>query len=84
MKSSICQIQRLIRNFIWSGREGGRACAQVAWTTLILPKSKGGLGLIDPEDQSKALLAKLIVRGKLPGTEPWKMLLKARMQGFSP
>ena len=31
-----------------------------------------------------ALLAKLIVRGKLPGTEPWKMLLKDRMQGFSP
>ena len=78
MKSSICQIQRLIRNFIWSGREGGRACAQVAWTTLILPKSKGG------QDQSKALLAKLILRGKLPGTEPWKMIFKARMQGFSP
>ena len=82
-ESSICHIQRLIRNYIWSGK-GGHARAKVAWTTLILPKSKGGLGLIDPEDQSKALLAQLIVKGKLPGTEPWKMLLKDRMQGFSP
>ena len=59
-------------------REREHAHAKVTWTTLILPKSKGGVGLIDLEDQSKTLLAKLIVRGKLLGTEIWKMLLKAR------
>ncbi len=49
MKSAIGQIQRLIRNFLWSGGDGEFVRAKVAWSTLILPKSKGGLGLIDPE-----------------------------------
>ena len=41
-KSSINQIQRLIRNFLWSGKP------KVAWATIILLKLAGGLGIIDP------------------------------------
>ena len=69
---------------MWSGGEGGYARAKVAWTTIILPKSQGGLGLIDLESQSKAMLAKIIVRGQLPGSEIWKLLLKSRLEEMVP
>ena len=84
VKSSIGQIRRLIKNFLWSGGDGGFARGKVAWSTLILPKCHGGLGLIDPEDQSKAMIAKLIVRGQMPGDELWKKFLKLRLQEMMP
>ena len=84
VKSAIGQIQRLIRNFIWAGGDDGLARSKVAWETLTKPKAWGGLGLIDPEKQSKALLVKLLIRGLLPGNEVWKILLKARLQEWSP
>ena len=79
VNSRITQIQRLIRNFLWSGSEDGHVRSKVAWATLIKPRELGGLGLIDPESQSKALLVKLMIRGHLPGTARWKELLKNRI-----
>ena len=67
VKSAIAQIQRLVRNFLWSGGDGRFAQPMVAWSTITQPKERGGLGVIDPECQSKALLVKLIVRGLLVG-----------------
>ena len=62
--SCISQVQRrLIRNFLWSGRDGGPARAKVAWPVITLPTPLGGLGIVDPACQSRALLGKLIVRG---------------------
>jgi len=58
---------------------GGKASntwAKVKWDSLTLPLSSGGLGIIDPKAQSKALLAKLLVRGLAPGGKPWKEILK--------
>ena len=49
-----------------------------------MPKCKGGLGVIDPQDQSKASLVKLMIRGLLPGNEIWKTLLKNRLQDGGP
>ena len=43
-----------------------------------------GSGIIDPADQNRALLGKLIVRGLLPGDEPWKVLLLQRIQTRAP
>ena len=82
--SCIGQVQRLIRNFLWSGGDGQPARAKVAWAVITLPLAKGGLGIIDPVDQSRALLGKLIVRGLLPGSEPWKELLHQRIQARAP
>ena len=42
------------------------------WSTIILPRESGGLGIIDLDIQIRALLSKLIVRGLFLGTEPWK------------
>ncbi len=52
---------------------------KVRWDTLVLPTTKGGLGIIDPKTQSEALLAKLLVRGLAPGGEPWKELLRNKI-----
>ena len=52
----------------------------VAWQTVILPQAEGGLGIIDPELQSQALLGKLVIRGLTPGGQTWKLLFQ---QGIS-
>jgi hypothetical protein len=71
----IQQIRGVVRNFIW-GDKDGLARAKVKWDTLTLPTTQGGLGIIDPKAQSKALLAKLLIRGLSPGGEPWKKLIR--------
>ncbi|MCO5614189.1 hypothetical protein L7F22_068470 [Adiantum nelumboides] len=59
-------------------------CARVRWSTIIMPTSQGGLDIIDPEMQSRALLTKLIFRGLFPGNEPWKMLLQPDLDTVTP
>ena len=39
---------------------------------------------MDPIDQSRALLGKLVVRGRLPRNELWKILLRERIFVCSP
>jgi hypothetical protein len=58
-----------MRNFIWGGK-ATNARTKVKWDTLILPTTKGGLGIINPKTQSKALLVKFLVRGLAPRGEP--------------
>jgi len=69
------QVRGVIRNFIWSGKEVS-ARTKVKWDTLVLPTPQGGLRIIDPKIQSKALLAKLLIRGLALGGDPWKELIR--------
>ncbi len=69
------QVRGVVRNFIWGGK-ATNARAKVKWDTLVLPTTKGRLGIIDPKTQSEALLEKLLIRGLAPGGEPWKELLR--------
>ena len=78
------QVQRLIRNFLWSGGDGEAARAKVAWSMITFSTARGGLGVIDPACQSRALLGKLVVRGLLPGSEPWKELLLHKLRHCAP
>jgi hypothetical protein len=48
------QIKGVIRNFIWGGK-AIKTRAKVKWDSLTLPSSSGGLGIIDPKVQTKAL-----------------------------
>ena len=73
-RTIMLKVQRLIRNFIWGNNASNNSVAKVAWTVLIQPKRKGGLGLIDPFMQSKALLSKHVVRSLLPREELWKKI----------
>ena len=56
-------------NFWWTGKLEGHAQSKVKWDVITLTCSKGGLGIIDPIDQLRALLTQLIVRGFTPGLE---------------
>ena len=56
----------------------------LSWSTLILPKSKGGLGLIDPKLQSWAFLCMVLVRSLLPDNELWKILIHNRSILWNP
>jgi hypothetical protein len=69
------QVRGVVGDFIWGGK-ATPAWAKVKWDTFTLPIAKGGLGIIDPKTQSKALIAKLLVRGLAPGGEPWKELIR--------
>ena len=47
------QIRRLIRNFLWSRKAKDHAQSKVKWEVITLPRSKGGLGIIDLVDQTR-------------------------------
>jgi hypothetical protein len=64
-----------VQNFIWGGK-AATTRAKVKWETLVLPTTKGGLGIIDPRTQSEALLTKLLIRDLEPRGKPWKELLR--------
>mgnify|MGYP007059119589 FL=1 len=78
------KVQRLVRNFIWGNTITDHPIAKVAWSVLIQSKQKGGLGLIDPFMQSKALIAKHVVRSLLPGEELWKKLWMRHLHKVKP
>ncbi|CAN5960690.1 unnamed protein product [Sphagnum jensenii] len=71
------QIRGVIRNFIWDGKDAP-ARAKVKWETLTLLATQGGLGIIDPQAQFEALLAKLMIRGLSPGGESWKEIIRSK------
>lgn len=81
----IDRLKRLVRNYLWAGTDGSEDTrARVAWHTCFLPIDQGGLGIIDPEIQSKALISKCIIRGLFPGNEPWKSFLRHAVQHSVP
>ena len=83
-RSCLLQIQRLVRNFIWIGRSNNDARAKVAWLTLTTQFSDGGLGLVDPDSQCKALLANFVVRAMLPAHGILSELLLNRLLNIKP
>lgn len=44
-----------------------------------LPKSEGGLGIIDPVLKAKIFHGQWYLRSLARGAEPWKLLLRARI-----
>lgn len=67
----IAQVRCLVDSFLWAGSDGSwDTQARVAWHTLILPSEDGGLCIIDPEMQSRALISKCTNRGPCLGNEP--------------
>ena len=69
-----------VRNYIWSGRRESCARARVKWATAVLPIVRGGVKTLDPQWQASALLVKLLLRGMTAGYEPWKVLVRYRVE----
>ena len=58
--------------------------SQGRWQMVILPQLEGGLGIIDPELQSQALLGKLVIHGLTHGRQTWKLLLQQGLRPCTP
>ena len=70
----------MVRNYIWSGQKESFARVRVKWATAVLPIVRGGVKIMDPQWQASALLVKLLVRGLSVGYEPWKALVRYRVE----
>lgn len=57
-------------------------CHKVAWSHLILPKTQGGLGLVDPQLKAVALQGQWILKAVSPSAFPWKGYILGRLQGL--
>lgn len=71
----ILEIQKTIRNFLWSDGKGKKKMHSVKWEWCHKDKSLGGLGLKNPRIQEIALSTKWIFQA-LDGNEPWKVLVR--------
>ena len=69
-----------VRNYMWSGKGESNTRAKVKWETAVLPIVRGGVKTIDPQWQASALLVKLLIRGMSVGYEPWKSLVRYRVE----
>ena len=47
-RSLLSNLRRLIRIFLWGSTDFKNVRPKVAWKTIIVPTSQGGLGLVDP------------------------------------
>ena len=59
-KGCIKQIKTLCFRFLWSGNIEKRGLAKISWTTVCLPKTKGGLGVRSFLEWNKVLCLKFI------------------------
>ena len=73
-KGAIDIIDAKRRAFLWTGDKkcSGAAC-KAPWDLVLLPKSKGGLGIKDLHVQNKCLLQKFLLKLHEPPTAPWQM-----------
>lgn len=55
-------------------------CKKVSWTHLILPKSQGGLGLVDPRLKASVLHGQWIIKALSLSDFPWKGYILARLK----
>jgi hypothetical protein len=69
-------VKNIQRNFLWQGAQSSKKWALVAWNTICLPKSNGGLGIRDPELLNKTMGAKTWWRWLQQKDEPWSRLWK--------
>ena len=69
-----------VRNYMWSGKRESCARARVKWATAVLPIVRGGIKILDPQWQASTLLVKLLTRGLSAGYEPWKTLVRHRVE----
>ena len=51
---------------------------------MIAQRQNGGLGLVDPESQCKALLSKFVCRAMLPMQGVWRPVMMHRLSTMCP
>lgn len=58
-KEVCAEIEKIVRQFIWSRGNGCSKMALVRWESICQPRSRGGLGLQHIHDQNSSFLMKL-------------------------
>lgn len=61
-KKTILTIERMCRNFLWTGKWNCKGMPMVAWKDVCLPKREGGLGIKQLEVWNNAAISKYIWR----------------------
>ncbi|RVX01772.1 LINE-1 reverse transcriptase-like [Vitis vinifera] len=77
-KSVARRLEKLQRNFLWGGANGGNKAHLIKWEVVCTDKKKGGLGLRKLIWLNKALLGKWIWRFARAKEELWKKVLEAK------
>lgn len=80
-KSHLKEFFSLVTSFLWGGDGIQHKVAKVAYSTCILPRKNGGLGLLDIEGIGKKLAAKWIVRS-LTSHDYWSRLITRKVSSF--
>jgi hypothetical protein len=75
----IAEIQKAIRQFLWSDGKGNGKIHSVKWAWCHTDKTLGGLGLKDLKTQGIALSAKWIFQA-MEGDAPWKVLVRSNIE----
>ncbi|GLJ49275.1 hypothetical protein SUGI_1041170 [Cryptomeria japonica] len=78
----LLEIQKAIRNFLWSDGRGSKKLHAVKWQWCHTDSLLGGVGLKDLRTQGVALAAKWIFHS-MEGDSPWKILIRNNIElGF--
>jgi hypothetical protein len=77
-KGILQKIRTIQGDFLWRGVERRKKWALVDWEKVYKPKSKGGLGLQDPQVTNDAYGAKLWWHWVKETITPWENLWKEK------
>ncbi|KAJ7524073.1 hypothetical protein O6H91_18G076400 [Diphasiastrum complanatum] len=84
---SECALRRfeaVCRSFLWGAKFDGGGYVGVAWSTCILPKHFGGLGLPNLKQLATRSIAKWLVRAAVRREETWACLLQEAANCWAP
>ncbi|EOY12746.1 Uncharacterized protein TCM_031281 [Theobroma cacao] len=72
------KLEAIQRNFLWFGSSEKKKIHYVNWSTVSNPKTQGGLGIIDLELKSRALLNKWLWRYANEPDRIWRQVVSAK------
>lgn len=82
-KAGIIKVQYMLSNYMWSSSMS-KSRSKVAWYQCCLPKSQGGIGLIDLVDAISAMLIKWVVKASELGKSNLHVMLRFRLPSCQP
>ena len=74
-----CQLEKNVRDFLWSNKGAETGFHWVKWDDVCHPKQEGGLGIRLLCDINKACKAKWLCRFEKEDNTLWKNVVKMKM-----
>ena len=79
LPAKVClALDKLHRDFLWGLTEEKRKVQLVNWSTVILPKDRGRLEIMEMQSRNEAYLAKLCWRLANEQEAPWARVLMSK------